>query len=139
VRPVRPERVSRVGLGICLLTIAWVSLLVACGGSGDASSADAYGQSNPQVVTANSFTVEMKGLQFVPRGISVHVGTTVTWVNHDQVAHNVRQIESEFLSPDSMAPGQSFSYTFIHPGTFRYQCTFHHPLMNGTVIVTAGT
>ena len=134
-----PDRVSRVGLGICLLAIAWLSLLVACGGSGDASTTDAYGESNPQVVTANSFTVEMKGNQFVPQGISVRVGTTVTWVNHDQVAHNVRQIESEFLSPDSMASGETFTYTFTRAGTFRYQCTFHHPLMNGTVIVTAGT
>lgn len=139
MRPVRPERVSRVGLGICLLTIAWVSLLVACGGSEGATGTDVYGESNPQVVTGSSFAVEMNGNQFVPQGISVHVGTTVTWVNHDQVAHNVRQIESEFLSPDSMASGETFTYTFTRAGTFRYQCTFHHPLMNGTVIVTAGT
>jgi plastocyanin len=139
VRQVRQELGSRVGLGICLLTIAWVSLLVACGGSGDASSTDAYGEANPQVVTANSFTEEMNGNQFLPKAISVRVGTTVTWVNHDEVAHNVRQIESEFLSPDSIAPAGTFSYTFTRTGTFRYQCTFHHPLMNGTVIVTAGT
>jgi plastocyanin len=118
--------------------IAWVSLLVACGGSGSVGGTDAYGESNPQIVTGSSFTVEMKGIQFVPQGITVRVGTTVTWVNHDEVAHNVRQIESEFLSPDSIAPGGTFSYTFTRTGTFRYQCTFHHPLMNGTVIVTAG-
>jgi plastocyanin len=135
--PIAPDQVPRFGLSISLLAIGWVSLLVACGGSGTASSTDAYGESNPQVVTSSSFTVEMKGIQFVPQGISVRVGTTVTWVNHDQVAHNVRQIESEFLSPDSIAPGQTFAYTFTRAGTFRYQCTFHHPLMNGTVIVTA--
>jgi Plastocyanin len=137
VRLVRPDGTARIGLVICPLAIVLLSLLVACGRSGDASSTDAYGESNPQIVTGSSFTVEMKGIQFVPQGISVRVGTTVTWVNHDQVAHNVRQIESEFLSPDSIAPGGTFTYTFTRTGTFRYQCTFHHPMMNGTVIVTA--
>jgi plastocyanin len=132
VRLARKRLTPRVGLGISVLAVAALSLLAACGGS----TVDTYGESNPQVVSSRSFTVEMKGNQFLPQGISVQAGTTVTWVNHDEVAHNVRQIESEFLSPDSMSPGQSFSYTFSGAGTFRYQCTFHHPLMNGTVIVT---
>jgi plastocyanin len=129
--------VAQFGLIVFPVVLGLLTLVVACDGSGDASSTDAYGESNPQVVTANSFTVEMKGNQFVPQGISVRVGTTVKWVNHDQVAHNVRQIESEFLSLDSIPPGETFTYTFTRAGTFRYQCTFHHPLMNGTVIVTA--
>lgn len=135
MRWVRPYRMPRSGLILYSTVFGLLTLVVACRGSGDGSAADAYGESNPQVVTANSFTVEMKGIQFVPQGISVGVGTTVTWVNRDPVAHNVRQVESEFLSPDSMEPGQSFSYTFQRPGTFRYQCTFHHPFMNGVVIV----
>lgn len=101
-------------------------------------TADAYGELGAETVTGSAVTVDMKGIQFVPQGISVRVGTTVTWVNRDQVAHNVRQVESEFLSPDSMEPGQAFSYTFTRPGTFRYQCTFHHPDMNGVVIVEGG-
>jgi plastocyanin len=139
VRQIRPNQVARFGHIIYPVAVGLLTLVVACRGSGNARSTDTYGQSNPQVVTADSFTVEMKGNQFVPQGISVRVGTTVTWVNDDQVAHNVRQIESEFLSPDSIAPGGTFSYTFTRTGTFRYQCTFHHPLMNGTVVVTAGT
>lgn len=133
MRLVRWRLVRGIGLGMSLLVVAVISV-VACGGT----DGDIYGESNPQVVAASSFAVEMQGNQFLPRGISVHVGTTITWINHDQVAHNVRQIESEFLSPDSMSPGQSFTYTFSRAGTFRYQCTFHHPLMNGTVIVTGG-
>lgn len=34
--------------------------------------------------------------------------------------------------------GDTFSYTFDAPGTYRYQCTFHHPNMNGMVIVEDG-
>jgi plastocyanin len=59
----------------------------------------------------------------------------VTWVNDDNVVHNVRQVESVFLSPEEMSRGESFSFTFDQPGTYRYQCTFHHPTMNGVVIV----
>jgi plastocyanin len=130
VRLVRRRIALRVGFGICLLVVVGLSL-AACGGS----DADTYGESDPQVVSGSSFIVEMQGNQFSPKGISVEIGTTVTWVNDDQVAHNVRQVESEFLSPDSISPGESFSYTFSRPGTFRYQCTFHHPTMNGVVIV----
>lgn len=118
-------------LSAALLAIA----LAACGASGDGSRSDAYGESDPQTVTGSSVAVEMKDLRFVPQGIKVGVGTTVTWRNEDAVDHNVRQIQSEFLSPDVVEPGQSFTYTFGRPGTFRYQCTLHHPDMNGVVIV----
>lgn len=80
-------------------------------------------------------TVELTNLQFKPQGIRIKPGTTVTWVNKDAALHNVRQIESVFLSQDEMPGGDTFSFTFEKPGTYRYQCTFHHPNMNGVVIV----
>ena len=104
----------------------------ACGGG---SEADAYGESNAEAVSADSVTIEMQSLQFSPQGIKVKPGTTVTWMNRDPVVHNVKQIESAFLSEDEMAEGDSFSFRFDKPGTYRYQCTFHHPNMNGVVIV----
>ena len=77
----------------------------------------------------------MKNLQFQPQGIKVRPGTTVTWLNNDSVVHNVRQVQSVFLSQDEIPSGESFSFRFDSPGTYRYQCTFHHPDMNGVVIV----
>lgn len=105
---------------------------MACGGG---SGGDAYGDDNPVKVTGSSVTVEMKDIQFQPKGIKMKVGTTVAWVNKDPVVHNVRQIESVFLSQDVMEEGDTFSFTFDKPGTYRYQCTYHHPNMNGVVIV----
>ncbi len=58
----------------------------------------------------------------------------MTWVNTDPVTHNVRQVESEFLSPD-VNPGETFAFTLGETGRYRYQCTYHHPNMNGVVIV----
>lgn len=120
---------SAAWLGFALLLAA---VAVACGGG---SSNDAYGESNAVAVEEDAVTVSMEGLQFHPRGIRVRSGTTVLWVNDDPVNHNVRQVQSAFLSPDVMRPGNEFSFTFEEPGTYRYQCTFHHPNMNGVVIV----
>ena len=117
-------------------------LVLACGNGGEGgnnasgnTSSDAYGERTAQLVTVESVTVEMKNLRFEPQGIRVRPGTVVTWVNRDQVLHNVSQIESVFLSQDEMKQGDAFSFKFERPGRFRYQCTFHHPLMNGVVIV----
>lgn len=104
----------------------------ACGGG---SKADAYGESKAARISSDSVTVALKDLQFRPQGIKVRPGTTVTWVNNDPVIHNVRQVQSVFLSQNEMPEGDSFSFRFDRPGTYRYQCTFHHPNMNGVVIV----
>lgn len=80
-------------------------------------------------------TVELRNIQFQPQGIRVKPGATVTWVNNDRVVHNVRQVESKFLSQDVMEKDDTFSFTFEEPGKYRYQCTYHHPNMNGVVIV----
>jgi plastocyanin len=106
-------------------------LVVSCGGG----KADGYGESKARAVAGSAVAIEMKNLKFEPQGIKVKPGTKVTWINKDGAVHNVRQVESAFLSPDQMQPGEDFSFTFEQPGTYRYQCTFHHPTMNGIVIV----
>jgi len=105
-----------------------------CGGSG---GSDAYGESQVVSLSDQAVTVEMKDNSFAPQGIRVKPGTTVTWVNKDPAVHNVRQVESAFLSPD-VNPGEKFTFTFDRPGRYRYQCTYHHPNMNGVVFVGEG-
>lgn len=119
----------------CVLGSAFI-VIAACGGSG-AGDDDAYGERGAKLATGNAVTVEMRDLRFVPQGIRVKPGTTVTWVNRDVALHNVSSIDSIFLSTSQgdMAQGDTFTYTFDRPGTYRYQCTFHHPTMNGVVIV----
>ena len=117
--------------GIWLVLLMATLLGFGCGHS----KAGAYGESAAVAIDKAEVTVEMKDLVFQPQGLKVRPVTTVTWVNNDPVVHNVRQIESAFFSADVMPPGSSFSFTFEKPGTYRYQCTFHHPAMNGVVIV----
>lgn len=118
-----------------VVVIAAAIALTACGGRDEAS--DSYGERNAIDVNDSRVTVEMTNLQFAPKGIRIKPGTTVSWVNKDVALHNVSSIDQVFLSAPQgdMKQGDTFSYTFNTPGTFRYQCTFHHPNMNGVVIV----
>ena len=126
---------SRGSAILAALVVIAASLTLAGCSRGRSAASDAYGERSAVTENGTAVTVDLKDLQFSPKGIKIRPGTTVTWVNNDAVAHNVSQIQSVFLSPDEMQPGQRFSFTFQTPGTYRYQCTFHHPNMNGVVIV----
>src|SRR3972149_5712413 len=88
---------------LSLLTLFAAALLAgACGGDG---GNDAYGERGAIEVSGLSVTVELKDIRFRPQGIRVKPGTKVTWINNDPIIHNVRQVESVFLSPDVVQPG----------------------------------
>jgi len=79
-------------------------------------------------------TVGMKGAQYGPREVSVHVGDTVVFKNDDSMAHTVTAADNSFDSGD-IAAGSSWSHTFDKAGTYAYVCTYHN-WMHGTVKVT---
>lgn len=63
--------------------------------------------------------------------VTVAVGTTVTWVNHDVAPHTVT---GGPLDSGMMMHGDTYSYTFSQPGTYAYVCVYH-PAMTHTIIV----
>jgi plastocyanin len=63
----------------------------------------------------------------------VSVGTTVVWQNTDTIAHTSTS-NSNVWNSGTIAPGQSFRFTFTSAGTFPYHCTIH-PNMVGTLTV----
>ena len=63
-------------------------------------------------------------------------GTRVTWTNHDNFTHTVRLIDQGNRVVGTMSPGQSVTFTFSRPGTYRYDCSLHPQDMHGSVIVT---
>jgi plastocyanin len=77
-----------------------------------------------------------KSYKFQPAEISVPVGTTVTWTNHDVFTHAVRLLD-DGGTVMVMKPGESVSFTFDKVGTHNYDCSFHPQNMKGSVIVTA--
>ena len=83
-------------------------------------------QDATNVVTIDNFT-------FMPPELTVAVGTTVKWVNHDDIPHLVVNKDKAFRSK-ALDTDDSFSYTFDSAGTFDYFCALH-PHMVGKVIV----
>jgi plastocyanin len=78
------------------------------------------------VVTIDNFT-------FGPKEVTVAVGTTVKWVNHDDIPHTVVEKNTTFRSK-ALDTDDSYSYTFASAGTFDYFCGLH-PHMVGKIIV----
>lgn len=80
-------------------------------------------------------TISIDNFSFSPDTLTVKAGTTVTWVNHDDIPHTVVSADTPrlFKSPPMDTDGH-YSYTFSAPGSFRYFCSIH-PHMVGQVIV----
>ncbi len=80
--------------------------------------------------------INQKGLQFIPHVLPIVVGTTVNFLNHDDVLHNV-------FSPDEVAekfnlgtwpPGEIKTFTFNKTGSAALLCNVHTE-MEGYVVV----
>lgn len=78
--------------------------------------------------------VGMKGLQFEPRDVTVKVGTTVTWVNNEEIPHNVVAEEGADFESDTFGKDGTYEYVADAPGVVKYVCTLH-PGMEGTLSV----
>ena len=78
------------------------------------------------VVTIDNFT-------FTPPELTVAVGTTVKWLNHDDIPHTVVESNKAFRSK-ALDTDDAYSFTFASAGTFNYFCGLH-PHMVGKIIV----
>jgi plastocyanin len=90
------------------------------------AAASVTAQDSTNVITIDNFT-------FTPPELTVAVGTTVKWVNHDDIPHLVVNKDKVFRSK-ALDTDDSFSYTFANAGTLDYFCGLH-PHMVGKVIV----
>ena len=81
-------------------------------------------------------TVEIKidNFSFGPMTLTVAAGTTVTWINNDDVPHTVVSEDTKTFKSKALDTGDKFSYTFTKAGTFNYFCSVH-PKMTGKVVV----
>jgi plastocyanin len=88
-------------------------------------------------VRAEEMEVKIDNFTYNPQQITVKAGTTVTWVNHDDIPHTVTSKTSAFRSK-ALDTDDKFSFTFATPGTFPYFCALH-PHMTGSIVVEAST
>lgn len=85
---------------------------------------------NPAPTEGTGQTVELSMNCMSPRVLRAKVGETVTFVNRDEVVHNV--VGSEW-GTDELRPGASYTET-VPAGIHPYSCTLH-PGMVGTIVV----
>ena len=84
--------------------------------------------------TVNYNGTNVPAYSFSPARIEVKRGTTVSWINNDEItAHTVYDSNGLFAS-QLIPPKGKFSFTFDAVGTYGYQCNLH-PWMKGEVVV----
>ena len=91
-----------------------------------AASKEMPTSSSPNQVVVENFS-------FQPGTLTVKTGTTVTWVNHDDIPHTVNENNKVFKS-GTLDTDAKFSYKFTSPGNYSYFCSLH-PRMTGQIIV----
>jgi len=126
------------------LGLLMLSLMIAT------SSFGSEQQTPPVETETHAVTVEIKNLQFVPVELVVDAGTTVNWLNHDPLDHDVtsgvsvlgrqtRDMKQTKFPDQKFASGlfgeeQVFSVTFEEKGEYKYYCDIH-PFMVAKIIV----
>ena len=78
--------------------------------------------------------VTIGNFAFVPPMLRIKAGTTVTWVNGDDIPHSIvcpaLQVHSHPMDTD-----ETFTFRFEKAGVYNYLCGLH-PFMHGQVVVT---
>jgi plastocyanin len=89
---------------------------------------------SPQKAAGTSQQVKIDNFTFAPGAVTVPAGTTVQWVNRDDIPHTVVSDDKITFKSKALDTDDNFSYTFSKPGTYSYFCSIH-PKMTGKVVV----
>ena len=86
---------------------------------------------------AGGIEVKIDNFTFSPERVTVKAGTTVTWVNEDDIPHTIASSAKLFKSK-ALDTDDSYAFTFTTPGEYQYFCSLH-PHMTGTIVVESGS
>lgn len=113
-------------LGFTMAAVVTAAVLIPCAASRTIPTA--AGESQPAAVEVN-----IANFTFSTAVLTVPVGTTVTWINRDDIPHTVVSTDKVFASP-VLDTDEKFSHTFTKRGTYAYYCSIH-PKMTAKVVV----
>jgi plastocyanin len=85
---------------------------------------------------AEDVTVKIDNFSFAPEQLTVKAGTTVTWINEDDIPHTVVASGKAFRSK-ALDTDDKYSFTFTTPGSYEYFCSLH-PHMKAMITVVGG-
>ena len=111
--------------GMATLVVAAVTLIAGEPGSLGASPGDKQG---------SAVEIKIDNFNFGPPTVTIPAGTTVNWINRDDVPHTVVDAEGKQFKSPVLDTDEKFSHTFAKPGTYTYYCSVH-PKMTGKLIV----
>lgn len=108
-----------------------VGVVVALSACSGASTQAAKGP-----VPAKANEVVISDYKFFPKTLTVPVGTTVTWVNHDNAPHTAthRTFSDEPFDTGDLGHHAAYVHTFKTAGRYDYLCVLHQG-MQGTIVV----
>ena len=85
---------------------------------------------------AQDTVVKIDNFTFGPQRVTVKAGTTVTFVNEDDIPHTVVSTSLAFRSK-ALDTDDKYAFTFTTAGVYDYFCSLH-PHMTGTIVVETG-
>jgi plastocyanin len=99
------------------------------GGAVLAVALSAHAAPAPMTINIDNFT-------FAPATLVIPAGTTITWVNRDDVPHTAVADDHKTFRSKPLDTDDKYSFTFATPGTYPYFCSIH-PHMTAKIIVKA--
>lgn len=127
------KQVVRMKWGVAAL-IAVALVMTLAGTGSQAQQENGAGKLAQTVAGTDAATqVAIKDYAFSPVPLTVKVGTTVTWINHDDDAHAVDSTQGKFKSA-ALDTNGTFEFRFTEAGEYPFICRFH-PKMTGKIIV----
>ncbi|HEX7051819.1 MAG TPA: cupredoxin family copper-binding protein [Longimicrobiales bacterium] len=90
----------------------------------------------PPAPPARVVSVPIRMYAFRPARLEIEAGTTVEWINEDDVVHTATADDASWNS-GAIRPGGRWRATFSRPGVYPYHCG-PHPYMKAVVIVRRG-
>jgi plastocyanin len=88
----------------------------------------------PGEKSPNAVELKIDNFSFGPMTLTVAAGTTVTWINNDDVPHTVVSDDKTTFKSKALDTGEKFSYTFTKPGKYPYFCSVHPKMMAEVVV-----
>jgi plastocyanin len=85
-------------------------------------------------ITLGANEIGIDNFQFTPPVLTIKAGTTVSWINNDDVPHLIVNTQNKFKQSGVLDTDQRFRVTLTKPGSYDYFCSLH-PKMQGKIVV----
>jgi plastocyanin len=91
------------------------------------------GASGELIKPAANPTLDQRNMTFIPHVLPVQIGTTVDFLNNDEVKHNVFSPDHEKYNLGTWPKGAVKQYTFTKKGVYTQLCNVH-PEMESFIV-----